>query len=365
MGERFIKTDILIVGAGPIGLELAVALKAMGASYEHVDAGQVGQTISWYPKQVRFFSSPERIAIAGVPLSTPDQEKATREQYLAYLRGIVQQFGLVIHTYQRVTGVVKNADGFAVRTQRGGEERLFRARYVVMAVGDMHHPNKLGIPGEDLAHVSHYFDEPHAYFGQKLLIVGGRNSAVETAIRCGRAGAHVTLAYRRARFDDTSVKYWLLPEILSLIKSGQVTYLPNTTPTQICEMSARSPRIVRLARTDADGQIIPDGGDPIDVPADFVLLMTGYRMDTSLLESAGVELVGENRGPRHDPDTMMTNVKGLYVAGTAAAGTQKHFRLFIENCHPHVTKIVRSITGKEPPPGTVNDAAKTYDLPES
>ncbi len=354
-----IQTDILIVGAGPIGLELAAVLKRMGVSYEQVDAGQVGQTISWYPRQVKFFSSPERIAIAGVPLTTPDQDKATREQYLAYLRGIVQQFGLMVRTYERVTQINKDGERFAVHTQKDGEERAYQARHVVMAIGDMHRPNKLNIPGEDLEHVSHYFDEPHRYFGQRLLIVGGRNSAVETAIRCSRAGAHVTLAYRRARFDDSSIKYWLLPEIEALIKSGQITYLPNTTPISLTNTLAR------LAPTDEDGEPDPSGGEAIDQPADFVLLLTGYQMDTSLLEDAGVELVGENRGPKLDTDSMMTNVPGLYVAGTAAAGTQKNFRLFIENCHPHVTRIVKSITGQEPPPGLVNDAAKTYDLPES
>lgn len=357
--DNVIQTDVLIVGAGPIGLELAVVLKHLGVNYIQVDAGQVGQTISWYPRQVKFFSSPERIAIAGVPLTTSDQEKATREQYLAYLRGIVQQFGLEIRTYERVTEVIPGADGFTVRTWRGSEERVYQSRHVVMAVGDMHHPQMLGIPGEDLKHVSHYFDEPHRYFAQKLLIVGGRNSAVETAIRCARAGAQVTLSYRKDRFDDKSIKYWLLPEVLALIKSGQITYMPNTLPVRICDTH------VRLAPTDADGGVDTSRDEPVDVPADFVLLMTGYRMDTSLLEQAGVELVGENRGPKFDPDTMMTNRSGLYVAGTAAAGTQKHFRLFIENCHPHVVKIAKSITGVDPPPGLVNDAAKTYDLPES
>ncbi len=359
MIEPLIQTDTLIVGAGPIGLELAVVFKTMGVDYVQVDAGQVGQTVSWYPRQVRFFSSPERIAIAGVPLSTSDQEKATREHYLAYLRGIVQQFELKINTYERVLSVQKQNDTFLVQTRRGGEQRTYQANHVVMAVGDMHHPQKLQIPGEDLDHVSHYFDEPHRYFGQKLLIVGGRNSAVETAIRCSRTGAAVTLSYRRAAFDDKSIKYWLLPEIQALIKSGQVTYLPNTTPTRLCETHAR------LVKTTAEGEIDPSGGDPIDVPADFVLLLTGYRMDTSLFEDAGVTLVGENQGPEFDPATMMTNVPGLFVAGTAAAGTQKRFRLFIENCHPHVSKITRSITGQSPPPGLINDAAKTYDLPES
>jgi thioredoxin reductase (NADPH) len=352
------ETDVLIVGAGPIGLELAVVLKHLGIRYEQLDAGQVGQTISWYPRQVKFFSSPERIAIAGVPLATSDQEKATREQYLAYLRGIVQQFGLAVRTYERVTSVTPNDDGFAVLTHRGTEQRQYQAKHVVMAVGDMHHPRMLGIPGEDLKHVSHYFDEPHRYFAQKLLIVGGRNSAVETAIRCARAGANVTLSYRKAAFDDRSIKYWLLPEIMALVKSRQITYLPNTVPIRICESHAR------LAPTDAEGQPVPQA-EPIDVPADFVLLLTGYRMDTTLLEQAGVELVDENHGPKLDTDTMMTNVPGLYVAGTAAAGTQKKFSLFIENCHPHVTKIVRSITGQDPPAGLVNDAAKRYELPES
>lgn len=358
MQDKTHEKDVLIVGAGPIGLELAVALKQMGVDYVQIDAGQVGQTISWYPRQVKFFSSPERIAIAGVPLTTSNQEKATREQYLAYLRGIVQQFGLKVRTYERVTGVTPNEDGFAVLTHRGTERRQYQAKHVVMAVGDMHHPRMLGIPGEDLRHVSHYFDEPHRYFAQKLLIVGGRNSAVETAIRCARAGAHITLSYRGAAFDDKSIKYWLLPEVLTLIKSGQITYLPNTVPVRICESH------VRLAPTDAQGEPVANA-DPIDVPADFVLLLTGYRMDTTLLEQAGVELVGENRRPGLDPETMMTSVPGLYVAGTAAAGTQKRFSLFIENCHPHVTKIVRSITGQDPPAGLVNDAAKRYELPES
>ncbi|GAB4192433.1 MAG: NAD(P)-binding domain-containing protein [Phycisphaeraceae bacterium] len=352
------ETDVLIVGAGPIGLELAVVLKHMNVPYIQIDAGQVGQTISWYPKQVRFFSSPERIAIAGVPLTTTDQEKATREQYLAYLRQIVLQFGLPVHTYERVTNISPAGEGFVVTTNRRDGTHTYRCRYVVCAIGDMHKPRRLRIPGENLEHVSHYFDEPHRYFRQQLLIVGGRNSAVEAAIRCVRAGAVVTLSYRHTEFDPQSVKYWLLPEIKAMIRARQITYLPNTIPTRI------TPSHVQLADTDDRGQAITDSTVK-EVPADFVLLMTGYRMDTSLLEQAGVELVGENRGPKLDPDTMMTNVPGLFVAGTAAAGTQTKFRLFIENCHPHVAKIAKTITGQDPPPGLINDAAKRYQLPES
>ena len=358
MNSYDVQTDVLLIGAGPIGLELAVALKHMDVDYLHLDAGQVGQTISWYPKQVKFFSSPDRIAIAGVPLATSDQGKATREQYLAYLRSIVQQFGLKVQTYERVESIARQDDGFLVTSRRGTEQRQYHAQHVVTAIGDMHFPQMLRIPGEDLKHVSHYFDEPHRYFSRKLLIVGGRNSAVEAAIRCARAGAHVTMSYRKAQFDEKSVKYWLLPEIKALIKAGQITYLPNTQPQRICDTH------VRLVSTGDDGDPI-SGADPIDVPADFVLLMTGYRMDTSLLSEAGVELAGEEQIPVYDSDTMMTNVPDLYIAGTAAAGTQKNFRLFIENCHPHIAKIVKSITGKAPPEGLVNDTAKTYDLPEN
>jgi len=320
--------DVVVIGAGPIGIELAAGLAEVGARYLHLDAGAVGQTITWYPKQVQYFSSPDRIAIAGVPLNTENQAKATREQYLAYLRAVVEQFDLKINTFERVTVIETGGEGFVVRTRLRGGSREYAARNVVLAIGDMHLPRKLNVPGEDLAHVSHYFDEPHAYFQKKLLVVGGRNSAVEAAIRCHRAGADVTLSYRGESFPD-SVKYWLKPEIDWLIETGRIRFLPRSTVTRITETHVRF--------------------DPVgDIEADFVLLLTGYVMDTTLLEQAGVELVGENRAPKVDSMTMQTNVPGLYIAGTAAAGTQVRFKLFIENCHPHVVKIVRAICGKDP-----------------
>ena len=338
-----VHADTIIVGAGPIGLELAVALKHAGVDYLHIDAGQIGQTISWYPKQVRFFSSPERIAIAGVPLETVDQEKATREQYLAYLRGVVQQFDLAVNTYERVTAIERDGDGFTLRTTK----QDYAANRVVLAIGDMHRPRKLNIPGEDLPHVSHYFDEPHRYFRQKLLIVGGRNSAAEAAIRCARVGAKVTISHRSSHFDAGSVKYWLLPELESMIKADVIDYHPNTQPIEI-----------------TSDHVVLDPGRMV-IPADFVLLLTGYVMDPALFEQIGAELEPPHQSPKVDKDTMMTTVANLYVAGTAAAGTRTHTRLFIENCHPHVTKIVKSITGSAPPAGLVNDAARQYALPES
>jgi thioredoxin reductase (NADPH) len=325
--------DVAVVGAGPIGLELAVNLKAAGVEHRIFDAGPIGNTIRWYPHEARFFSTAQRIAIAGVPLVTADQGKATREQYLAYLRAVVLQFDLHVDTYEKVESIHRDGDEFILRTQRAGGPRTHRARRVVLTIGDMHRPRRLDIPGEDLRHVSHYFTDPHIYFQQRLMVVGGRNSAVEAALRCHHAGAKVTLSYRRDSFDARSVKYWLLPELQWLIKSEQIAFLPLTEPIQInaTYVTLRGP-----------------GGATLQAPADFVLLMTGYEMDASLLLNAGVELVGENRAPRLDEATMQTNVPGLYVAGTAAAGTQNRFVLFIENSHSHVVRIMRAITGRDP-----------------
>src|SRR5688572_14542419 len=156
--------EVAIVGAGPIGLELAVALKRAGINYLHFDAKQIGYTISWFAPQTKFFSSNERIAIAGVPLETPDQSKATREQYLTYLRSIVQQFDLDVHTYEPVVGIDRVADEFVVTTNSRFGRRTYRANKVVLATGGTDHPRKLNIPGEHLPHVDYYFRDPHTYF---------------------------------------------------------------------------------------------------------------------------------------------------------------------------------------------------------
>jgi len=330
-------TDTAVIGAGPIGLEVAIALKAAGIPYLHFDAGQIGSTIEWWAPQTRFFSSPERIAIAGVPLQTVDQAKASREEYLTYLREVARQFDLKVRTFERVSAIEPRGEGkgFLLSTSSQGQEHRYGATRVVLAIGDMHRPRRLNIPGEDLPHASHYFGDPHQYFGRRLLIVGGRNSAVEAAIRCFRVGAKVTICHRRPEFDGERIKYWLLPELKHLIKTGQVEHLPSS----VCRSITRTAAAIAPA----------DGGDSRLIPFDVVLLLTGYEMDTALLESAGVELIGESRAPKHNPRTMETNIPGLFVAGTAAAGTQIRFKLFIENCHIHAAKIVAAITGREPP----------------
>jgi thioredoxin reductase (NADPH) len=225
-------------------------------------------------------------------------------------------------------------------------------RKLVLVTGGTDHPRRLNIPGEDLPHVSHYFRDPHTYFGKKLLIVGGKNSAVEAALRCHAAGAHVSLSYRRERLPEKSIKYWLLPEINYLIEQGRVAGYYHTQPVEI------TPTHVVLEEVGSDGvgsdgvntkcnTVTPSPATPsrIQVPADFVLLLIGYRQDNALFKLAGVELRGDCGAPVFDERTMETNIPGVYVAGTAIGGTQDKYRVFIENCHVHVDRIVAALTG--------------------
>jgi len=337
--------DIAIVGAGPIGIELAVALKKAGISYLHFDARQIGHTISWFAPATRFFSSNERIAIAGVPLATPDQSKATREQYLAYLRSVMQQFDLQINTFEPVESIRREGEKFILQTKRGGETRRYLVRNIVLATGGTERPRRLDIPGEDLPQVDHYFRDPHQYFRRKLLIVGGKNSAVEAALRCHHAGANVAISYWRPKIDSERIKYWLWPEFNEFVQSGKIAAHFNTQPVEI-----RADHVLLRA---GDGSIK-------EVSADVVLLLVGYVADMSLFAMAGVELNGPCQLPVFNPATMETNVPGIFVAGTAAGGTQDRYTVFIENCHVHVDRILAAITGHSPPP-----QPKPFEKPES
>lgn len=321
------KVDVAIVGAGPLGIELAVALKKAAISSVQFDAKQAGYTISWFPPRTRFFSSPERIAIAGVPLQTPDQMKATREEYLAYLRAVIQQFDLHINTYEPVTDIKLRDGAFDLLTQHGQTERRWRAAHVVLATGGTATPRRLDVPGEELPHVHPHWTDPHDYFQKSVLIVGGKNSAIETALRFHRAGAKVSLSYRRTEIPEKSIKYWLLPEIKGLLKTGEIRSFLGTTVERI------EPLKVYLSN-----------GDIID--ADFVVPQIGYVADMSLCRLAGVELHGPCEAPTFDPATMETNVPGLYVCGTVVGGTQDKYEVFIENGHVHVDRIVAHLTGR-------------------
>lgn len=350
------ETEIAIIGGGPIGLELAVAFKRAGIDYLHFEAGQVGQTISWFAPGTRFFSSNERISIAGVPLQTADQGKATREEYLAYLRSVALQFDLPVHCYEPIIGIDRSGDGFVLSSRRGavgsgGEPRQYRARRIVLCTGGTDRPRRLNIPGEDLPHVSHYFQDPHTYFRQNLLVVGGKNSAVEAALRCDQVGARVAISYRRPELPAKSIKYWLMPEIAGLMQAGRIAGHFSTVPTRI------TPGSVTLQPVDVT---FAPTAEPFEVPADFVLLLTGYEQDNSLLNLAGVELHDFEQKPVYNEHTMETNTPGIYVAGTATGGTQQRYSVFLENCHVHVERIVAAVRGE-----TKQIAEPTYAAPES
>ncbi len=335
-------TDVLVVGAGPIGIELAVALKRTGIEYLHVEAGALGATIAWYAPGTAFFSSPERLSIAGVPFETYPHYKATREEYLHYLRAVVKQFELPIRTYSRLAAVSRLPNGdFGCEIRRslhgvGGPQEgrrndpsgteSIRASRIVLAVGDMHRPRMLDVPGETLPHVSHFLSEPHIYAGCRVLVVGGANSAAEAAIRLYRAGARVTLAYRGENLDPTRIKPWVLPELRGLIREGKVSFLSPVEVSSIDEAT------VRLTKADT----------VTEVPADFVLLLTGYVQDGRLFESLGIELCGDEKHPQHDLNTMETNVPGVFVIGTAVAGSQTRAKHFIETSHIHINRVLRA-----------------------
>jgi thioredoxin reductase (NADPH) len=326
--------DVAVIGAGPIGLEVAAALKRARIDYVHLEAQQIGHTISWWPPNTQFFSSPERIAIAGVPIPNVDQMKITGEAYLAYLRGVVEQLDLDVKIYERVHRARRDEDGFTVHTTTRTGERQYRVRRVILATGGMAGPNLLGIPGEELPHVSHYLGDPHQYFRTRLLVVGGMNSALEAALRCFRAGAEVTISYRRAELGRGAAKRHLTAEVGMWIREGRIRFLPETLPVEI------TPEHVLLAPA-RDGE--PVEGETIPQPADIVLLSTGFVADMCLFEQLGVQLEGPRRVPTYSPDTMETNVPGLYVAGTAAGGTQREFQHFIETSHVHVDKIIAAL----------------------
>lgn len=398
--------DVVIIGAGPVGIELAVELKKRGVDFAILEAGAIGSTMQWWAPGTRFFSSPERIAIAGVPLVTAGQDKATREEYLAYLRTVVGAFDLSIETYTRVVQARPVDGGFELTTRRsshgvGGpdeqrddpllamsEAQTIRARRVVLAIGDMHRPREIGVEGEHLPNVSHYFKDPHAYAGGSVLIVGGKNSAVEAAIRCYRIGCDVAVSYRKSRFDPDRIKYWLLPEIEWLIKKGRIRFYPNSTPAMFTPDGALLRRCADEAH-EADnahaelheaqlerGEHFPNGAldniEPDDdlchapagtlglVRADHVLLMTGYVQDPGLFEQLGVSLCGPDRKPRYKVDTMETNIPGVYVIGTGSAGTQSRTRVFIETSHVHVQRVADALLGIE-----AEHAAPQYEHEES
>ncbi|GAB4281829.1 MAG: NAD(P)-binding domain-containing protein [Candidatus Promineifilaceae bacterium] len=338
------KTAVAIVGAGPIGIELAIALQEVGVKSTIYEAGQLGDAFTKWPPATRFFSTPEHAALAGIPVQNVDQLAITGEQYLAYLRMLVEYFDLDVHLYHPVKHIEKRNDNFVLRIDTRIGEKIVQAEQVVLATGGMASPRMLNIPGEDLPHVTHYFQGPHPYFRQRLLVVGGRNSAVEAALRCWRVGAQVAMSYRRENFNFDRIKPHLSMDLGDRLRKGEIQFFPATVPVEITPVDV----VLAEVRDGVVGAEFTENGRLLRIPADFVLLATGFKADMRLFLGAGVRLHGEQEIPEFNPQTMETNVPGLYVAGTAAGGTQERFTYFISTSHDHVTKIVKHITGKVP-----------------
>lgn len=316
--------EIAVVGAGPCGLAVAASAARRGIGAIVFDRGPLCSSLVGYPPYMTFFSTPENLEIEELPFVT-SAANPTRKEALAYYRGVARYFDLDVRTYQGVEGIVKGESGFELTTRRsGGESEVWRAQAVVVATGGFEEPNYLGVPGEDLGKVSHYYREAHPYWRQDVVVVGGGNSAVEAALELFRVGASVTLVHMKGDFDS-GVKAWVLPDIRNRVAAGEIAVRWHHRVVEI------RPRSV-LLRSEETGRIE-------ELANDFVLALTGWRPGPVLLRSAGVSVDGETGVPAHDTNTMETPVPGFFIAGVLAAGIDAN-RIFIENGRLHGEKIV-------------------------
>lgn len=365
--------DLVIVGAGPCGLAAAVAAKERGLRHAILDRGCVAHSLTQYPYYMTFFSTAERLEIGGVPFAIPDP-KPTRREALAYYRHVVRHHGLEVRQYEEATAVERDArpdrdaephspapggtvassgpdrdaepPAFRVRTRRTGPyagrsrpTATLRAWAVVIATGGFGAPNRLalsGSPGSDgyPPNIVHYYKEPHPYFGQDVVVVGGGNSAVETALELHRNGVRVRMAHFGSGFDR-GVKPWVRPDIDNRIAHGDI---PMHWRSRVAGVRTGRGKVVLVDEAT---------GASSEHPADWVLAMTGWTPDDALLTSLGVETDPETGIPAHDPATMETNVPGVYVAGVVAAGFDAN-KIFIENGRQHGALIAAHVATRSP-----------------
>jgi len=324
--------DLLVIGAGPTGMACAIEAQRAGFTALLVDKGCLCNSLFHYPANMTFFTTPELLEIGNIPFSSPNQ-KPNRSEALEYYRKVAEHYALDVRQYETVERVTGSDGRFLVHTvDRFGRKLEHRARKLVVATGYYDLPNYLGIPGEDLNKVRHYYDEPHPFFDRDVVVIGGKNSAAIAALDLWRHGARVTLVHRGAEMHR-HVKYWILPDINNRIKNGEISAYFSSNVTNIAEDE------VTLST--------PQG--PLTLPNHFVFALTGYHPDFDFIEQLGVTLDEENdRVPVCDPATLESNVPGIYLAGVIVAGERTN-EIFIENGRFHGQLIAEALRGKLQP----------------
>jgi thioredoxin reductase (NADPH) len=319
--------DILIIGAGPVGLACGIEAAKANLDYLILEKGCLTNSVFHFPAEMQFFSTPELLEIGGVPFVI-SKEKPSRQDCLNYYRRVAESFKLRIQLFEKVEQIRHRAGGFEVMTSKNN----YSTKNVIIATGFYDHPNLMGIPGERLPKVSHYYSEAHPFFRRRVAIIGGKNSAVEAALDLFRHGAEVTLIHRGDDFGK-SVKHWILPDIQNRVKDGAIKALFNTRATRITE----------------DAVYVENGASAEQreprIENDFVFAMTGYHPDYEFLRSSGIEIDREQQRACYNSDTFETNVPSLYIAGVAGAGKGAN-TLFIEHGREHAKKIVQHIAQK-------------------
>jgi thioredoxin reductase (NADPH) len=316
--------DIAIVGAGPTGLATAIEAHRRGLKYLVLDKGCITNSILGFPSHMVFFTTPELLEIGGMPLVS-EREKPSRNEALKYYRKVVQAFGLKVHQYEEVRKIEQTAPHrFSLQTSSGEYE----TKNIVLATGYYDNPNMLGIPGEELPHVSHYYTEPYSFYDRDVVIVGGRNSAAEAALDLFRGGARVSLVHRGSEMGST-LKYWVRPDIENRFKAGEVKAYFNALIRKI------TPTTVEIVQA----------GSPIALAAQQVFLLTGYHSSTKFFEQLGVKWDSDTLRPHYSTETYETNIPGVYLAGSIVGG-RFNAEVFIENGRFHGETVVKAIASR-------------------
>lgn len=313
--------DIIIIGGGPIGIACGLEAKKNGLSYLILEKGPIVNSLFHYPSNMQFFSSSEKLEIDEIPFISKEA-KPKRDEALEYYRRIVTSNKLNIHLFEKVEDVKKVDKTFTITSYKN----TYTAQQIVVATGFYDIPNLLNVPGENLDKVVHYYDNPHYYSGQKVAVVGASNSAIDAALECYRKGAEVSLIIRGSEVGQR-VKYWVRPDIINRIEEGSIKAYYNSTVKTIIKDK------ITLATQTGD----------VEIDNDFVLALTGYKPNFKFLEMLGVRISNdEKKLPAYDPETMETNIKGLYLAGVICGGMETH-KWFIENSRIHAKMIIKDI----------------------